>query len=51
MMFLTPYIVESPEQIHPITKGIVLSGDLGLSEAERAVQKRLEELYRKSQKK
>ena len=51
MMFLTPYIVESPEQIQPITKGIVLSGDMGLSEAERAVQKRLEELFRKSQQK
>ncbi|MCL2767381.1 MAG: type II secretion system secretin GspD [Synergistaceae bacterium] len=51
MMFLTPYIVESPEQIQPITKGIVLSGDMGLSEAERAVQLRLEELFRKSQQK
>jgi general secretion pathway protein D len=51
MMFLTPYIVESPEQIQPITKGIVLSGDMGLSEAESAVQKRLEEIFRKSQKK
>jgi general secretion pathway protein D len=49
MMFLTPYIVESPEQIAPITRGIVLSGDMGLSEAEQAVQKRLEELFRKSQ--
>ena len=49
MMFLTPYIVESPEQIAPITRGIVLSGDMGLSEAEHAVQKRLEELFRKSQ--
>jgi general secretion pathway protein D len=51
MMFLTPYIVESPEQIQPITTGIVLSGDMGLSEAESAVQKRLEEIFRKSQKK
>jgi general secretion pathway protein D len=51
MMFLTPYIVESPEQISPITKGIVLSGDMGLSEAENAVQKRLEEIFKKSQKK
>ncbi|MCL1941576.1 MAG: type II secretion system protein GspD, partial [Synergistaceae bacterium] len=47
MMFLTPYIVESPEQIQPITRGIVLSGDMGLSEAERAVQKRLEEIFQK----
>lgn len=51
MMFLTPYIIESPEQIAPVTKGIVLSGDMGLSEAEKAVQKRLEEIFRKSQKK
>lgn len=51
MMFLTPYIIESPEQITPVTKGIVLSGDMGLSEAEKAVQKRLEEIFRKSNKK
>ncbi|MCL1875175.1 MAG: type II secretion system secretin GspD [Synergistaceae bacterium] len=51
MMFLTPYIVESPEQIAPITRGIVLSGDLGLSEAESAVQQRLEAIFKKYQKK
>lgn len=51
MMFLTPYIVESPEQIAPITRGIVLSGDLGLSEAESSVQQRLEVIFKKYQKK
>ena len=51
MMFLTPYIVESPEQIQPITRNIVISGDMGLSEAEREVQRRLEDIFRQSQNK
>jgi len=51
MMFLTPYIVESPEQLAPITKSIVLSGDMGLSEAESAVQDRLNNIFKKYNKK
>lgn len=51
MMFLTPYIIDSPEQIRPVTTKIVVSGDMGLSEAEKAVQVRLEKIFRDSQNK
>ena len=47
MVFLTPYIMETPEEASEFTKQIVVSGDHGMNEAEKILQRRLEMEYRK----
>jgi len=47
MVFLTPYIMETPKEASTFSKEIVVSGDHGMNEAEMAIQKRLEMEYRK----
>ena len=46
MVFLTPYILETPSEAEEFTQGIVLSGQHGMSEAEKKIQERLEREYR-----
>ncbi|HPI98098.1 MAG TPA: type II secretion system protein GspD, partial [Synergistales bacterium] len=46
MVFLTPYILETPSEAEEFTQGIVLSGQYGMSEAEKKIQERLEKEYR-----
>jgi len=46
MVFLTPYILETPSDAEEFTQGVVLSGEHGMSEAEKKVQERLEMEYR-----
>ena len=50
MIFLTPYILETPGQAEQITREIV-SGDHGMSKPEETLWKRLEKEYRESVKK
>ena len=48
MIFLTPYILESPQEASEITRQYMVSGDVPGNPEEDLVQKRLEELYRKA---
>ena len=47
MIFLTPYILETPGEAEQITREIV-SGDHGMSPPEEKLWKRLEKEYRES---
>lgn len=51
MVFLTPYILETPKEASEFTNQIVISGEHGMNEAERALQERLEMEYQKILKK
>ncbi len=51
MVFLTPYILETPKEASNFTNQIVMSGDHGMNEAERALQERLEREYQEILKK
>lgn len=51
MVFLTPYILETPTEASTFTNQIVMSGDHGMNEAEKALQERLELEYQKILKK
>ena len=50
MIFLTPYILDTPGEAEQITREIV-SGDHGMSAPEQSLWKRLEKEYRESVKK
>ena len=48
MIFLTPYILETPQDVSDYTQHTVQTDDQPLSPEEEIVQRRLEELYRKA---
>ncbi|HOO64824.1 MAG TPA: type II secretion system protein GspD, partial [Synergistaceae bacterium] len=48
MIFLTPYILETPQDVSDYTQHTVQTDDQPLSPEEEVVQRRLEELYREA---
>nr|HPJ27124.1 type II secretion system protein GspD [Synergistaceae bacterium] len=48
MIFLTPYILETPKDVSDYTQHTVQTDDRPLSPEEEVVQRRLEELYREA---
>ncbi len=48
MIFLTPYILETPQDVSDYTQYTVQSEGRGLSPEEETVQRRLEEMYREA---
>nr|HPQ38372.1 type II secretion system protein GspD [Synergistaceae bacterium] len=48
MIFLTPYILETPQDVSDYTQHTVQTDDKPLSPEEEVVQRRLEELYREA---